>query len=45
MSDMTAAASGRQGRRIEVNRRTKTIIFAALIYGDFGGISVRGFFK
>ncbi len=43
MSDMTAAVSGAQGRRIFVNRRTKTIIFAALIFlRDPGRISVGG---
>ncbi len=43
MSDMTAAVSGAQGRRIFVNRRTKTIIFAALIFFVIlGRISVGG---
>lgn len=44
MSDMTAAASGRQGRRIGVNRRTKTIIFAALIFMVILGVYLSGAF-
>ena len=44
MSNMTAAASGRQGRRIGVNRRTKTIIFAALILMVILGVYLSGAF-
>ena len=42
MSDMTAAVSGAQGRRIFVNRRTKTIIFAALIFFVILGVYLSG---
>lgn len=42
MSDMTAAVSGAKGRRIFVNRRTKTIIFAALIFFVILGVYLSG---
>ncbi|MCR2021103.1 ABC transporter permease subunit, partial [Blautia pseudococcoides] len=44
MSDMTAAASKAQGRKIVVNRRSKTIIFAALIFMVILGVYLSGAF-
>ena len=42
MSDMTAAVSGAKGRRIFVNRRTKTILFVALIFFVILGVYLSG---
>lgn len=42
MGDMTAAISGAEGRRPFMNRRTKTIIFAALIFAVILGVYLSG---